>query len=203
MSDVNELLAALKGNLGSSQEIIDTESLLQNKENLVSEFENDPLSATIRQLAENITANKSILETSRQLADQTGDQGYLESFANISKANTENLKTLSLLISEKEKIRSAEKMKTRDHELKEKDLELKRELKLLDIASKEKIAEGRKAEGSKQQLIQNNTFLTASRDQVFDMLFCDGEAKKKATKEIMEMNGLTLDVENTELVVDT
>jgi hypothetical protein len=196
MSDVNELLAALKGNLGSSQEIIDTESLLQNKENLVSEFENDPLSATIRQLAENITVNKSILETARQLADQTGDPGYLEAFANISKANTENLKTLSLLISEKEKIQSVEKMKTRDHELKEKDLELKKELKLLDIASKEKIAEGRKAETApKQQLIQNNTFLTASRDQVFDMLFSDGEAKKKATKEIMEMNGLMVNVE--------
>lgn len=196
MSDVNELLAALKGNLGSAQEIIDTESLLQNKDSLVADFENDPLSATIRQLAENITTNKSILETARQLADQTGDPGYLEAFANISKANTENLKTLSLLISEKEKLKVSQKMKTRDHELKEKDLELKRELKLLDIASKEKIAEARKVDaGPKQQLIQNNTFLTASRDQVFDMLFSDGEAKKKATKEIMEMNGLTVDVE--------
>ena len=38
MSDINELLAALKSNLGSAEEIIETQSLLEKRKDLQEQF---------------------------------------------------------------------------------------------------------------------------------------------------------------------
>lgn len=201
MSDINELLAALKSNLGSAEEIIETQSLLEKRKDLQEQFKQSPIDATIEQLVKNIDANEKILQATKNLVEQTDQPEYIESFSNVSKANSENLKILSLLITEREKIRSQEELKKKEMEEKEKlarlQIESKEKIARMQIESKEKIAEGKKVEQPKLQ--QNNMMvLTATRDQLFDALFSD--KKEEKMKELLKDNGLIQDAEVVESV---
>jgi hypothetical protein len=201
MSDINELLAALKSNLGSAEEIIETQSLLEKRKDLQEQFKQSPIDATIEQLVKNIDANEKILQATKNLVEQTDQPEYIESFSNVSKANSENLKILSLLITEREKIRSQEELKKKEMEEKEKlarlQIESKEKIAKMNIESKEKIAEGKKVEQPKSQ--QNNMMvLTATRDQLFDALFSD--KKEEKMKELLKDNGLIQDAEVVESV---
>jgi hypothetical protein len=201
MSDINELLAALKSNLGSAEEIIETQSLLEKRKDLQEQFKQSPIDATIEQLVKNIDANEKILQATKNLVEQTDQPEYIESFSNVSKANSENLKILSLLITEREKIRSQEELKKKEMEEKEKlarlQIESKEKIAKMNIESKEKIAEGKKVEQPKLQ--QNNMMvLTATRDQLFDALFSD--KKEEKMKELLKDNGLIQDAEVVESV---
>lgn len=201
MSDINELLTALKSNLGSAEEIIETQSLLEKRKDLQEQFKQSPIDATIEQLVKNIDANEKILQATKNLVEQTDQPEYIESFSNVSKANSENLKILSLLITEREKIRSQEELKKKEMEEKEKlarlQIESKEKIAKMQIESKEKIAEGKKIEQPKLQ--QNNMMvLTATRDQLFDALFSD--KKEEKMKELLKDNGLIQDAEVVESV---
>lgn len=188
MPDINDLLAALKENVDKTTNNYDGSETDDTSLN-IQDWKDAPIDATIAQMVKNIEYNSSILEEAKNLAEQTGNPDYIESFASVSKANSENLKILSLLISEREKLLSVEKLKQLDSVEKEKDRQLKLEIAKMQIESKEKIAEGKTTKTP--QLQQNNTFnLLATRDAMLDAI-C---GNKNTMKQILEDNGLDQEV---------
>lgn len=200
MSDINELLSALKSNLGSAQEIIETECLLEKKKEVVDKFKDRPIEATIEELASVIEMNRSMMETAKQAAQASDDPAFMDSYSNLAKSYTENLKTMSMLLSEKAKIESQEKLKDQEMTFKEKQLAQQKELKLAEIASREKIAEGKKVDQPKLQ--QNNTFnLFSTVDKMLEAI----SGNKEVLKEIMVDSGIpqAQEAEIVQIPVDT
>jgi len=189
MSDIDRLLNALRDDIGKPSEEDST-----NETADLTKFEKDPIFATIEQLVGNILHNKKALEEARALAVATGEAGYLESFSSVSKANTENLKVLSMIVTEQEKLKQERFLKEKELELKTKEQELKKTLTEMNISSKEKIASEKIAiSGSKNDknavlLQQNNAFISANRETIFDFICGNALEKEKARQRILEDN---------------
>ena len=107
---------------------------------------------------------------------------------------------MSMLLSEKAKIESQEKLKDQEMTFKEKQLAQQKELKLAEIASREKIAEGKKVDQPKLQ--QNNTFnLFSTVDKMLEAI----SGNKEVLKEIMVDSGIpqAQEAEIVQIPVDT
>lgn len=129
--------------------------------------------------------NAKILEEAAQLVRMIGDDKTLEAYASVAKSNSDLLKTFSGVITERDRIRTQEKMK-------DKDLEVKKELAQLKGSTEpSKIGDTN---------IQNNFILKSSRDEMFDMIFGKPEEKEKAIKKVMGQipNHPTLEAEIVE-----
>lgn len=191
-SDINDLLSSLQDSVENSAPP-QPDNINESRNNSVTdvhEFLENPYDALIKELVSNIKVNKKVLDEAKKLAQMTDDPGFLESFSSVSKANSENLKILSLALTERDKLRSVEKIK-------EKEMQLKKEIAVMQIESKERIAEGKQKEGPKQ-LVQNNFTLVANRDKMFDLLFSDDpEQKAKLLKEVM---GQEEDTQEAEII---
>lgn len=184
-TDINELLDALKNNLGSSEEIIDMDTSIQERTDLVSKFGANPYDALIAELVKNIAVNVKMLNEARIIVEQSGDVDALESFSSVSKANTENLKIISLAITERDKINTQRELKLKDQELKQKEIDQKMEIAKMQIASKEKIA-GQKKPDAPSLIQHNNYSLVMTRDKMFDTLFGSDEDKAKVMQELRQ-----------------
>ena len=200
MADINDLIDALTSNAKNDEflymddyEDEDNNNLEEKLDDVLARFKDSPLSATLTEMVKTVRANQKVLKTARQLAEQTSEAGYLESYANVSKANSETLKIISLMLSEQAKLEAAEKLKAIDSEEKEKDRQLKLEIAKMQIESKERLAEGKSNKAPALQ--QNNVFLSATRDEMLAAIKGD----KKVMSEILKDNGI---VEEAELVTN-
>lgn len=184
-TDINELLDALKNNIGSSEEIIDTASDLEEKKDLIVKFGENPYDSLIGELVKNISVNAKVLNDARILAGQSDEVDALEGFASVSKANTENLKILSLAITERDKINTQRILKIKDQELKQQEIDQKMEIAKMQIISKEKIASQQRPDAP--SLVQNNNYsLVMTRDKMFDTLFGSIADKAKVLQELKD-----------------
>ncbi len=200
MADINDLIDALTSNAKNDEflymddyEDEDNNNLEEKLDDVLTRFKDSPLSATLTEMVKTVRANQQVLKTARQLAEQTSEAGYLESYANVSKANSETLKIISLMLSEQAKLEAAEKLKAIDSEEKEKDRRLKLEIAKMQIESKERLAEGKS--NKPPALQQNNVYLSATRDEMLAAIKGD----KKVMAEILKENGI---VEEAELVTN-
>ena len=129
-------------------------------------------------LKETIDTNSEVLDQTKDLVSQVGTAEYVEAHASVVKSQSDLLKNMVGVIVEKQKLSQAKELKTRDLDIKEKSIGAKTNpLELTNGASQ-----------------GGNTFILATRDQVFDKFFGSDEEKDKADKKIKEANGIVIDV---------
>lgn len=105
------------------------------------------------------------------MATSIGDAELIEAYATVSKSQSDLIKTLASLLSDRQKMKLTEKLKERDIEAKKELLVLKGESKQLEAG---------------QTNIQNNFFIKGTREEMFNALFGEGEKKEKAQQKFNE-----------------
>lgn len=162
-SDIDDILNALSVSVSTEGVVKESEPL--REDNIMAKvFEN---------IEDTIAKNKEMIDTTLAIAQASGDAEHIESYASLVKSNTEMTKML--LSTKMEMIK----------------LEQQKELKLKEIESKEKIAEGKKLSSKKDNnpiMQQNNFLFTGPREAVFDLLSNKPEEREKALLKLQEMN---------------
>ena len=128
-------------------------------------------------LMETINSNGEVLEQTKDLVNQVGTAEYIEAHSSIIKSQSELFKNMVNVVIEKRKMDQAKELKTRDLDIKEKNLA-------------NKVPELGNGEGGP---ITNN-FILATRDQIFASMFGSPEDKEKAQQKIKEANNIVIDV---------
>jgi hypothetical protein len=177
-SEIDNVLKALQKNPNNyptstiPQELIDMEKTEETSPEEETDFEAE-YKKLLKRIGASLDNNSAIMEEAAQLVRMVGDDKTLEAYASVSKSQSDLLKTLSSTISERDKIRTQEK-------LKKADMALKKELATLKGETGGLITGG----SGNTTNIQNNYVIRSSRDEMFDIMFGKEEDKSKAVKKV-------------------
>lgn len=165
--NLDDILSALTVSVKATKESL--KEVVSKEKEIISDDElyNDIVSA----IFENINYNKQVIEEAKDLATSIGDAELIEAYATVSKSQSDLIKTLASLLSDRQKMKLTEKLKERDIEAKKELLVLKGESKQLEAG---------------QTNIQNNFFIKGTREEMFNALFGEGEKKEKAQQKFNE-----------------
>jgi len=133
----------------------------------------------MNKLRQTIDSNAEVMEQTKDLVNQVGTSEYIEAHAAVVKSQSELIKNMVGVVIEKRKMDQNKELKTRDLDLKEKSIN-------------NKMVTPELTNGAANP--QNNTFIIATRESIFNSLFGSDEDKKKAEQKIKEANGIVIDV---------
>jgi hypothetical protein len=166
--DLDDILKALSTD---NIETPETHSMLTVVEPINEE---DEMAKTLTGLDDLIKSNAQMLEEAKQMVFSTGDADMFESYSNISKSQSEAFKNKVKLLVEKQKNTIMQKTKDREINLKEK-------------LAEHTMGKDSEKPATSQTLNQTNVLVTATREELFDML-----TKRK------ELDAVTIEVPSSE-----
>jgi predicted RND superfamily exporter protein len=133
--------------------------------------EDNIMDKMIKNIDSTIEKNIEMLDATLDIAKASGDAEHIESYASIVKANNEMVKLAISIKMDREKLKQ------------------QKELKILEIESKEKIAAGKSSSKKDGAIMQQNNFLfSGPREAIFDLLGNKPEDREKALLKLQEMN---------------
>lgn len=175
---LNSLMVSVKNTQGNLNDINEKKTDALTDDELFKEL--------IGFIMQNIQNNKEVLAESKDLAISIGDAELIEAYSTVSKSNADLLKTMAGILTERQKMKLQEK-------LKERDIEGKKEIIALKGENKQQLGDG-----NVKANIQNNFYLTATRDEMYDAIWGTDEQKDKARekleKQMKENNPPVIDV---------
>ena len=118
---------------------------------------NDALQNLMNDLKDLVKSNASVLEEARRIVESTGDVDFFEVYSSVSKSQSEAIKNMVKIVTEKEKTKIAKELKERDLTLKEK-------------VAEHNMGNSPNALPAGTTLNQQNIILSGSREEMFAMI---------------------------------